>query len=71
MLLTGPTAAEVAELLEEAGDLSRLLDEREQAEALAILSPPGGPALLDELAGSTDVANAIRLLAGALGERPC
>jgi sarcosine oxidase len=69
MLLTGPTAPEVAALLEEAGTPSRMLDEREQAEALPILSPPGGPALLDELGGSTDVANAIRLLAGALGER--
>jgi sarcosine oxidase len=69
MLLTGPTAPDVAALLEEAGTPSRLLDEREQADALPILSPPGGPALLDELAGSTDVANAIRLLAGALGER--
>ena len=37
MLLTGPTAAEVAELLEEAGTPARLLDEREQADALPIL----------------------------------
>ena len=69
MLLTGPSAPEVAELLEQAGTPSRLLDEREQAEALPILSPPGGPAVLDELAGSTDVAAAIGRLAGALGER--
>ena len=44
MLLTGPSAPEVAGLLEEAGTPSRLLDEREQAEALPILAPPGGPA---------------------------
>jgi sarcosine oxidase len=69
MLLTGPSAADVAELLEEAGTPGRLLDERQQAEALPIMSPPGGPALLDELGGSTDVAAAIRLLADALGER--
>jgi sarcosine oxidase len=69
MLLTGPSAPEVAGLLEEAGTPGRLLDEREQAEALPILSPPGGPALLDELGGSTDVAAAIRGLAGALGDR--
>jgi sarcosine oxidase len=69
MLLTGPSAPDVAELLEEAGTPGRLLDEREQAEALPIMSPPGGPAVLDELGGSTDVAAAIRLLAGALGER--
>ena len=68
MLLTGPTAEEVGELLEEAGAPGRLLDERAQAETLQILSPPGGPALLDALGGSTDAA-AIRLLAGALGER--
>jgi sarcosine oxidase len=69
MLLTGPSAPEVAGLLEEAGAPGRLLDEREQAETLPILSPPGGPALLDELGGSTDVAGAIRVLAGALGDR--
>jgi sarcosine oxidase len=69
MLLTGPSAPEVAGLLEEAGAPGRLLDEREQAQALPILSPPGGPALLDELGGSTDVAAAIRVLAGALGDR--
>jgi sarcosine oxidase len=69
MVLTGPTVPDVAELLEEAGTPQRLLDEREQAEALPIMSPPGGPAVLDELGGSTDVAAAIRLLAGALGER--
>jgi sarcosine oxidase len=69
MLLTGPTAEEVGELLDEAGAPGRLLDERAQAETLPILSPPGGPALLDVLGGSTDVAAAIRLLAGALGER--
>jgi sarcosine oxidase len=69
MLLTGPSAEEVGELLEEAGAPGRLLDERAQAERLPILSPPGGPALLDALGGSTDVAAAIRLLAGALGER--
>jgi sarcosine oxidase len=69
MLLTGPSAPEVAGLLDAAGPPGRLLDEREQAEALPILSPPGGPALLDELGGSTDVAAAIELLAGALGER--
>jgi sarcosine oxidase len=69
MLLTGPSAEEVAGLLAEAGAPYRLLDEREQAEALPILSPPAGPAVLDELGGSTDVAAAIRLLAGALGER--
>ena len=69
MLLTGPSAPEVAGLLEEAGTPGRLLDEREQAEALPILSPPGGPALLDELGGSTDVAAAIRVLADALGDR--
>jgi sarcosine oxidase len=69
MLLTGPTAPEVAALLDEAGTPCRLLDEREQADALPILSPPGGPALLDELAGSTDVAAAIQLLTNALGTR--
>ncbi len=69
MLLTGPSAPEVAALLDEAGTPSRVLDEREQAAALPILSPPGGPAVLDELGGSTDVAAAIRLLTGALGDR--
>ncbi len=69
MLLTGPSAPEVAGLLDEAGTPSRVLDEREQAAALPILSPPGGPAVLDELGGSTDVAAAIRLLTGALGDR--
>jgi sarcosine oxidase len=69
MLLTGPTAEEAAALLEEAEAPGRLLDEHAQSETLPILSPPGGPALLDELGGSTDVAAAIRLLAGALGER--
>ncbi len=69
MLLTGPTAPEVAGLLEEAGTPGRLLDERGQAEALPILAPPGGPALLDELAGSTDVSATIQLLANALGTR--
>jgi sarcosine oxidase len=69
MLLTGPTADEVAALLDEAGAPFRILDGREQAEALPILSPPGGPALLDELGGSTDVAAAIALLARALGDR--
>jgi sarcosine oxidase len=69
MLLTGPAAPEVAELLEEAGTPSRLLDEREQAQALPILAPPGGAAVLDELGGSTDVATAIQLLYHALGAR--
>ena len=69
MLLTGPTAAEVAGLLEEAGTPGRLLDEREQAEALPIMAPPGGPALLDELGGSTDVSTAIQLLWNAVGAR--
>jgi sarcosine oxidase len=69
MLLTGPTAETVAALLDEAGAPGRLLDERDQAAALPILSPPGGPALLDELGGSTDVAAAIGLLASALGDR--
>jgi sarcosine oxidase len=69
MLLTGSSAEDGAALLDEAGVPGRLLDERAQAETLPILSPPGGPALLDELGGSTDVAAAIRLLAGALGER--
>jgi sarcosine oxidase len=69
MVLTGPSAPEVAGLLEEAGTPGRLLDEREQAEALPILSPPGGPALLDDLGGSTDVSTAIQLLTNALGTR--
>ena len=69
MLLTGATAEEVAPLLEAAGTPGRLLDEREQADALPILNPPGGPALLDELAGSTDARAAIELLAAALRDR--
>jgi sarcosine oxidase len=69
MLLTGPAAPEVAGLLAEAGTPAQLVDEREQGRALPILAPPGGPAVLDELGGSTDVAAAIRLLASALGER--
>jgi sarcosine oxidase len=69
MLLTGPAAEEVAALLAEAGTPSRLVDEREQAQALPILAPPGGVAVLDELGGSTDVAATIRLLASALGDR--
>jgi sarcosine oxidase len=69
MLLTGAAAEEVAPLLEAAGTQGRLLDEREQAEAMPILRPPGGPALLDELGGSTDVRAAIELLAAALGDR--
>jgi sarcosine oxidase len=69
MLLTGPTAPEVAGLLKQAGTPGRLLDEREQAQTLPILAPPDGPALLDELAGSTDVSATIQLLANALGTR--
>lgn len=69
MLLTGPTAVEVAALLDEAGTPGRLLDEREQADVLPIFSPPGDPALLDELGGSTDVRAAIELPARALGDR--
>jgi sarcosine oxidase len=69
MLLTGPTAEAVAALLEAAGTPARLLEEREQAEALPILSPSGGPALLDELGGSTDVRAAIELLVRTLGDR--
>jgi sarcosine oxidase len=69
MLLTGPAAEEVAGLLERAGAPGRLLDAHEQAEAMPILTPPGGPALLDELGGSTDVRAAIDGLAAALGER--
>jgi glycine/D-amino acid oxidase-like deaminating enzyme len=69
MLLTGPTAEDVAALLDEAGAPGRLLDGPEQAEVMPVLSPPGGPALLDELGGSTDVRAAIDGLAAALGER--
>jgi sarcosine oxidase len=69
MLLTGPAAEESAELLAEAGVPGQLLDEDAQARAMPILRPPGGPALLDELGGSTDVRAAIDGLAAALGER--
>jgi sarcosine oxidase len=69
MLLTGPTAEDVAALLDGAGAPGRLLDGPEQAEVMPVLSPPGGPALLDELGGSTDVRAAIDGLVAALGER--
>jgi sarcosine oxidase len=69
MLLTGPSAEEVAALLAAAGAPGRLLDARAQAEVMPILRPPGGPALLDELGGSTDVRAAVHGLARALGEQ--
>ena len=69
LLLTGPSAEEVAALLAAAGAPGRLLDARAQAEVMPILRPPGGPALLDELGGSTDVRAAVDGLAAALGER--
>ena len=59
LLLTGPSAEEVAALLAAAGAPGRLLDARAQAEVMPILRPPGGPALLDELGGSTDVRAAV------------
>jgi sarcosine oxidase len=69
LLLTGPSAEDVAALLAAAGAPGRLLDARAQADVMPILSPPGGPALLDELGGSTDVRAAVGTLAAALGER--
>jgi glycine/D-amino acid oxidase-like deaminating enzyme len=69
LLLTGPSAEEVAALLAAAGAPGRLLDERAQAEVMPILRPPWGPALLDELGGSTDVRAAVDGLAAALGKR--
>jgi sarcosine oxidase len=69
MLLTGPSAEAVAGLLAEAGAPGRLIDEPAQARELPVLAPPGGPALLDELGGSTDVRTAIERLSAALGER--
>ena len=69
VLVTGPAVEARAELLRDAGAPVRLLDGEAQREALPILRPPAGPALLDELGGSTDVRASIQGLADALGER--
>jgi sarcosine oxidase len=69
VIVTGPPARERERLLVEAGVPCRLIDAREQADALPIFSPPEGVALLDELGGSTDVRTSVEALAAAIGDR--
>ena len=69
VLLTGPGAEAVAGYLRDAGTPGRLVDAEATREALPIFDPPGAPAVLDELGGSTDVRAAIDALAAALGDR--
>jgi sarcosine oxidase len=69
VLVCGPNVPERATAFEAAGVPARQVDRKGQAEALPVMAPPGGDALLDELGGSIDVRAAVDGLAGALRER--
>jgi sarcosine oxidase len=69
LLVTGSHAPDLEAMLVAEGLPARLLDQAERQRVLPILGPVEGPAVLDELAGPTDVRAAIATLAGALGDR--
>lgn len=64
----GPKVEAHLPLLEEAGVAVRRLDAEELAERIPLLAKFDGPAMLDERGGSIRTPDAVRALAGALGE---
>ena len=69
VLCASPQADALAGLLGAAGVEHRLLDEDEQRRLLPILSPPGGPALLDVRGGAIKAKETVAALVSWLGER--
>src|SRR4051812_36749122 len=69
VLFASAEAEAYAQLLAEADVEHRLLDEDEQRRLLPILSPPGGPAVLDVRGGAMNVDATVAALASWLGDR--
>jgi sarcosine oxidase len=69
LVVTGTHAPDVLSLLAAEGLPARPLDEAEQQRLLPVMRPVEGPAVLDELAGPTDVRAAISALAAAVEDR--
>ena len=69
LVVAGSHAPELEALLTAEGLPARMLDQAEQERLLPIMRPVSGPAVLDELAGPTDVRGAIAALAGAVRDR--
>jgi sarcosine oxidase len=69
VLVCGSNVPERAAAFAAAGLPARRVDREGQAEALPVMVPADGEALLDELGGSIDVRAAVDGLAAALGER--
>lgn len=69
VMVTGAHAPELEALLMAEGLPARLLEPAEQERVLPILRAPGTPAVLDELAGPSDVRASIEALVAAVGDR--